>query len=161
LQSGLDALSGTYHFVSTVTIDGKPALVADGDRVGHGSRLTLTSSTGIISYVITPDASWAMPEGGTWQRLDDDPADVDTIAALRAPTAVRIASNDTTTVTLVVTVPQSSLGITGDVPAELTVAVVRGVVQALTYSTTANGKPAAVNSTFGPVQDASPVVAPV
>ena len=64
LQSGLDALTGSYHYVSTVTVDGAAALTAEGDRVGDGSRLTLTSSDGTVNYVITADGSWVMPEGG-------------------------------------------------------------------------------------------------
>src|SRR3954454_7801323 len=79
LQGALASLTTTYHFVSTVTLDGAVALVADGDRVGDGSRLTLTSGDGKVSYLITPDGSWVMPDGGDWQPLDTDPADADPI----------------------------------------------------------------------------------
>lgn len=160
LLSGLDALSSTYHFLSTVTVDGAAVLVAEGDRVADGSRLTLTSSSGVVSYVITPKGSWAMPEGGTWRQLDADPADVDTIVALRSPAAVRVESNAGGTVGLTATVPRSALGIAGDGTADLAVVVGGGVLRSISYSTTVDGKPANVTSTFAPAQDPSPVTAP-
>lgn len=161
LHAGLDALSATYHFVSTVTVDGAVVLVAEGDRVGDGSRLTLTGSKGAISYVITPQASWAMPEGGVWQQLDSDPADVDTIAALRSSAAARVDAVDADAVRLTVTVPPASLGIAGDGAADLAVRIVGGVVRSISYSSTAQGKPASVVSNFGPARDPSPVTAPI
>jgi hypothetical protein len=160
LKAALDALTGTYHFVSTVTLDGAVALVADGDRVGDGSRLTLTSKDGTASYLITPTGSWVMPEGGEWQQVDADPASADPIGALRTPTAVKGAATDGSTAHLDVTVPPAVLGVPGDAPVDLDVAVTSTVLSSVTYATTVGGKPATVTATFGPAQDASPVVPP-
>jgi hypothetical protein len=137
------------------------SLVAEGDRVGSGSRLTLTTSTGRVSYVVTADASWAMPEGRTWQQLDADPADVDTIAALRQPSAVRLEASDGTTTRLTVTVPRPVLGLGADGTADLDVSLVGGAVRSIAFASAVQGRPAQVTSVFGPAQDASPVAPPV
>jgi hypothetical protein len=153
-------LTTTYHFVSTVTLDGAVALVADGDRVGDGSRLTLTSGDGKVSYVITPDGSWVMPDGGDWQPLDTDPADADPIGALQAPAAVQATSNDGSTAHFAVTVPPASLGVAGDAPVQLDVAISGNLLSSVRYAATVSGKPATVTATFGPVQDSTPVAPP-
>ena len=160
LQQALDSLTTTYHFVSTVTLDGTVALVADGDRVGDGSRLTLTSNDGNASYVVTADGSWVMLPGGDWQELDDDPATADPIGALRAPSAVQATSTDGTTSHLSVTVAPASLGIAGDAPVELDVAITANVLSSVSYATVVGDKPATVTATFGPAQDPTPVGAP-
>jgi hypothetical protein len=160
LTTALDSLTTSYHFVSTVTLDGTTALVADGDRIGDGSRLTLTSSGGNVSYVITPDGSWVMPDGGDWQALDTEPANADPIGALRAPGAVRTKSTDGTTSHLSVTVAPAALGVAGDAPVELDVAITANVLSAVTYATTVGAKAATVTATFGPPQDATPIAPP-
>jgi hypothetical protein len=160
LNGALDALTTSYHFVSTVTLDGSVALVADGDRVGDGSRLTLTSNGGNVSYVITPDGSWVMPEGGDWQVLDTDPANTDPIAALRTASAVQTTSNDGTTSHLSVAVAPAALGVAGDAPVNLDVAIAGNVLTSVSYGTTVSGKAARVTATFGPPQDPRPVTPP-
>jgi hypothetical protein len=160
LHQAIDSLTTTYHFVSTVTLNGTVALVADGDRVGDGSRLTLTSSDGNVSYVITPDGSWVMPDGGDWQAVDADPANTDPIGALQAPAAVQPTSNDGSTAHFAVTVPPASLGIAGDAPVRLDVAITGNVLSSVSYATTVGDKSATVTATFGPAHDATPVAAP-
>jgi len=160
LQAALAALTTTYHFVSTVTLDGAVALVADGDRVGDGSRLTLTSGDGKVSYVITPDGSWVMPDGGDWQPLDTDPADADPIGALQAPAAIQATSNDGSTAHFAVTVAPASLGVAGDAPVQLDVGISGNLLSSVSYATTVGGKPATVSATFGPAQDPTPVAPP-
>jgi hypothetical protein len=160
LQTALDALTGTYHFVSTVSVDGATVLVAEGDRVGDGSRLTLTRTSAAVPYIITPGGSWVMEDGSTWQKLDADPASTDPINSLRSPTTVQLVSSDPTTVSLAVTVPPAALGIPGEAAVAVTVTLNGGVLAAVSYSATVNNKPASVTSTFGPAVDATPVVAP-
>jgi hypothetical protein len=160
LQQALAALTNTYHFASTVTLDGTVALVADGDRVGDGSRMTLSSNDGNVAYLITPDGSWVMPDGGDWQPIDADPANTDPIAALRTPASVQLTSNDGTTAHLAVAVPPAALGIPGDAPVQLDVAITANALASVSYATTVASKPATVTATFGPAQDATPVTAP-
>jgi hypothetical protein len=160
LQAAIGSLSTTYHFVSTVTLDGAVALVADGDRVGDGSRLTLTSNDGKVSYLITPDGSWVMPDGGDWQALDTDPANADPIGALQAPAAVQATSNDGSTAHFAVTVAPAALGVAGDAPVQLDVAITGNLLNSVSYATTVGGKAATVTATFGPAQDPTPVAPP-
>jgi hypothetical protein len=160
LQAALDSLATSYHFVSTVTLDGAVALVADGDRVGDGSRLTLTSNDGNASYVITPDGSWVMLADGEWQALDDDPATADPIGALRTPNAVQAKTTEGSTSHLSVMVAPAALGIAGDAPVELDVAITANVLSSVTYATSVGDRPATVTATFGPPHDPTPISPP-
>ncbi|MGZ4806983.1 MAG: hypothetical protein ACXV5U_11410, partial [Ilumatobacteraceae bacterium] len=127
------------------------------------ARVAVTSPTaGLVNYVITPAGTWLMPENGDWQADDSGAPAVDPIAALGAPTSVSVASNDGTTVQLVVSVPLSALGLPGDGDAPLQVAIVSGALSTITYSTTtSDGKPASTTTVIGPPVDTSPVVPPI
>jgi hypothetical protein len=160
LSHALDALTASYHFDSKVTVNGAVALVADGDRIGDGSRLTLTSSDSNASYVITPDGSWVMLPGGDWQALTTGPASTDPIAALRSPSAVTAKGGDAATSELSVAVAPAALGVSGDGAVQLDVTITGGVLSSVTYATTVSGAPASVTATFGPPADPSPVTAP-
>ena len=162
LQQAIAARGAGYHFNQTATVDGVVAITVDGDRLPTGARLAVSNSDGLVYYVITPDGTWLMPDNGEWE-ADDSPAPaVDPIAALSAPTSVSVASNDGTTVQLVVAVPFTALGIAGDGDAALQVSVVSGALTSIVYSTTtADGKAASTTVAIGPVIDASPVVAPI
>jgi hypothetical protein len=155
-------MNSGYHFNQTATVDGVPVLTVDGDRLVDGTRLTLTGEGGIVTYIITPDGSYALAEGGEWEALDATPDAVDPILALFAPTSVSVAANDGTTVQLAVTVPLTSLGIEGEGDAPVQVTFVSGALTNITYSaTTPEGRVAAATTVIGPVVDASPVVAPI
>ena len=161
LSQALDSLAATYHFDTNVTVDGAEVLVAAGDRVGNGTRLSVWASGGSVAYVVTPVASWVFPEGGEWETLDTAPGTTDPIGALRTPTSVTVLSSDGTNTTLSVTVPATSLGIPGTGDASLTVVVNAGTLTEITYATTIDGRAAAVRSVLGPVVDATAVVAPI
>jgi hypothetical protein len=162
LQQAIAATANGYHFNQTNTVDGTVALTIDGDRLPSGTRLAVSNASGLVSYIITPDGMWLMPENGEWELDDSDPPTIDPIAALGAPTSVAVTSNDGTTVQLAVTVPAASLGVadTGDAP--LQVSVVGGGLTGINYATTtADGKSASANVIIGPAVDASPVVPPI
>ncbi|MEO8265797.1 MAG: hypothetical protein ABI706_09845 [Ilumatobacteraceae bacterium] len=162
LQSAIAATGGGYHFNQTNTVDGVVALTVDGDRLPDGARLAVRGDAGLVFYTITPDGTWLMPENGEWEVDDSDPPTVDPIAAISAPTSVAVASNDGTTVQLVVNVPFAALGLTGDGDAPLQVSIVNGALTTITYSTTTpDGKAAAATTAIGAVVDPSPVVAPI
>jgi hypothetical protein len=162
LQQAVTATGAGYHFNQTATVDGVVALTVDGDRLPDGARLAVSSTAGLVFYVITPAGTWLMPQNGEWEADDSSPPAVDPITALSAPTSVTVAGNDGTTVQLAVTVPLASLGLPGDGDAPLQVAVVSGALSTIAYSTTtADGKVAATNTIIGAVVDASPVVPPI
>ena len=127
-------LTTTYHFVSTVTLDGAVALVADGDRVGDGSRVTLTSNDGNASYVITADGSWVMLPGGDGRS-----------STMIRPTPIRSvrcghravqakASDGTDRAPVGQRWPRPRSG-RGDAPVELDVAIPANVLSSVSYAT--------------------------
>lgn len=173
LATALDSLSGGYHFDTRVTVEGAEVLVAAGDRVGDGTRLTIWADGGSVAYVITPAASWVLPEGGEWEELDTPPATTDPIAALRAPSAVAVvppasaSPSDPAVTVFAVTVAGTALGIPAASGAERMVTVLAtvrdGALVELRYDTpmTDAASGAAVVSALGAVVDATPVVAPI
>ncbi len=162
LQQAIAAIGAGYHFNETATVDGAVAITIDGDRLPSGARLAVSNADGLVYYVVTPDGTWLMPDNGEWEADDSPPPAVDPITALGAPTSVTVAGNDGTTVQLVVAVPFTALGISGDGDASLQVSVVSGALTSIVYSTTtADGKAASTTTAIGPVVDASPVVAPI
>jgi hypothetical protein len=161
LQQGVATLGTTYHFRSSVVVNGAETLLAEGDRVGDGSRLDLTSGGATVGYVITPAGSWAQPEGGDWELLDVPPATADPILALGAPSAIGVLSDDGTTVRLRVTVSAATLGVGTEGTADVEVVITAGVISEVDYSTATPDGVASVATIFGPVVDPTPVVPPI
>jgi hypothetical protein len=161
LQQGLDAIAGGYHFDTRVTIDGGEVLVASGDRVGDGTRLTIWANGGSVAYVLTPAGSWVFPEGGEWEALDTPPSSTDPVNALRNPTSIAAVAADATTTVLAVTVPSTSLGVPTAGDSTLNVVLTSGAVSQISYTSTTNGQAAVVQSALSPVVDGTPVVAPI
>ena len=162
LQQAVAATGGGYHFNQTATVDGVVALTIDGDRLPDGARMNVSSDAGLVSYIFTTAGVYLMPDGGEWELDDSDPPADDPINALAAPTSVAVTANDGTMIQLVVTVPNSAVGIPAEGDASLQVAVVGGALSTISYSTvTAEGKAAATSVVIGPVVDPSPVVAPI
>ena len=162
LAAAVGALSTTYHFTTAITIDGATVLLADGDRVGDGTRLALTADAGLVNYIVTPEGSWVMPAGGEWEQLDSAPATSDPIAALTAPSAVAVAAADGVTTTLTVTVPAAALGLAAASPdVAVSCEVAEGALRRLRFESVVDGRPAVVTAELAPVVDGSPVVAPI
>jgi hypothetical protein len=161
LQAALVSLDAGYHFRTTVSISGTEVLVADGERVGDGTRLTIWSNGTSVAYVITPDGSWVFPEGGEWQALDTAPATTDPLLALRTPTAVTGSSTDGVVATLVATVAANSLGVPSDSTADVVISVNGSSLSDVSYDASVDGQTANVRSVFGPVVDPTPVAAPI
>ena len=160
LQQALDALAPGYHFTTTVTVDGAVTLVADGDRVADGTRLTINGNGGSVAYVITPAGTWALPEGGEWEALDTPPASVDPIAALRTPSAISVNSVEGTATRATATVPPTALGIPGGPDATVQLLFDANALTGISYATTVDGKAAAVDAVIGPLTDPTPVTPP-
>ena len=161
LRTAVSKLGTSFHFETTVKVGTTTAIDAQGDRVGTGSRLVLTSSTGVVSYVITDAGSWAKPENGTWSKLDIAPAQTDPLAALSNASAVEQVAASGTEVQLALTVADSDLGIGDSGNATLTVMLDGGRLSTISYATKVTGPSAVVVTQFGKVVDGSPVVAPV
>ncbi len=161
LAQALDGVAAGFHFRTAVSVAGTEVLVAEGDRVGDGTRLTIWSSGTSVSYVITPVGSWVFPDGGEWEALDSAPATTDPLEALRAAATVTGVSADGVTVTLTATVAASALGVPSEGTAEVQVVVSGATLQEVSYAAPVDGQTAAVRSVFSPVVDATPVIAPI
>ena len=161
LQASLDSLAAGYHFRTSVAVGGAEVLVAEGDTVGDGTRLTIWSNGTSVAYVITPAGSWVFPEGGEWEALDTAPATTDPLLALRTPSAVTGSSADGVAATLVATVAANALGVPSDGTADVQVSVNGATLSEIAYDAVVEGQTASVRSTFGAVVDPTPVVAPI
>ncbi len=161
LQASLDSLAGGYHFRTSVAVAGTEVLVAEGDRVGDGTRLTIWSNGTSVAYVITPAGSWVFPEGGEWEALDSPPATTDPLIALRTPSAVLGTSTDGVAATIVATVAANTLGVPSDGTADVRVTVNGPVLSEITYEASVDGQIASVRSIFGAVVDPTPVTPPI
>jgi len=157
----MDATASGYHYHAIATIAGAVAVEVDGDRVGDGTRLGVVRDGVAVQYVITADGTWVRPDGGDWDQLDTPPATSDPILALRTPSALTVDSVDGIAVHLTVSVPATSLGLTGDVVVPVSVVITGGELTEVVYSTTIDGQPASIDTVVGPAVDPSPVVAPV
>ena len=89
LTAALDTLATGYHFVTTVTVDGRTTLVAEGDHVAGTTQMTVTSDGSSTRYLVTRDAAWTRADGG-WQRLDSTGGLADPVSQLRSPRSVEL-----------------------------------------------------------------------
>ncbi|CAB4792552.1 unannotated protein [freshwater metagenome] len=161
LGKALEQLGTSYHFTTTAEVNGVRVLSAEGDRVGTGARITLTSDAGLVSYVITEAGSWAKPENGDWAELDIPPASADPISALARPSVVAKVPNPVEGVEYAAVVSLADLGVAGTGTATLVVTLVDGRITKVTYTTTESGQVAQVSSALGVVKDPGAVVAPI
>jgi hypothetical protein len=161
LAQGLASLTAGYHFSSVVTVGGVQTLAADGDRQGDSSRLVLSGDGGDVNYVITPQGSYAQPDGGDWQALDVPPATADPIAALNTPVAVTVVQADGGSVVLRVTVSAASLGVADSGNADVDVTLQNGAITRVGYTAPVDGGTATVTSNISAPTDTTPIVAPI
>lgn len=161
LQQALAGLQAGYHFTSLFTVNGAEVLKADGDRIGDSSRFSVTTNGALVNYITTPGGNFAQPDGGDWDQLTTQPAVVDPITSLNAPSAITVLSNDGSAVRLRVTVSAVTLGVGASGTADVDVVITDGAITELGYTTTVNGNVGSVANTIGPVVDSTPIVAPI
>jgi len=161
LKAAVATLGGTYHFLTTAQINGKTVLTAEGDPVGDGARLTLTSDAGSVLYVVTAAGSWAKPDNGDWAVLDVPQATADPVTALANPSAVAKVPDSPEGQDYAAVVANEALGVSGGGTATLVVTVLNGQVVKISYGSVVAKQAAQVTTVLGPVKNASPVVAPI
>jgi len=159
LNGALDALGTTYHFTTTASVDGATLVVADGDRVGDGTRLEISQGDASVSYVILPAGTWVKPGDGEWEQVETT-ATSDPIDALRTPKSVSVPPDGAGDV-LVVSVPGVALGIPGDDLVDVQVTLSGNAIVSLGYVTTIDGRSAEVRAVLGPAIDTNPVSPPI
>ncbi len=155
LSAGLDRYALGYHFVTIATVNGAVALSAEGDRVGEGTRLTVTTGGSTIEYVVTPESSWVFSDN-TWAELDETSPVTDPIGPLRAPLTLEVRSFDGTLSTVAATYPASALAIGADEPIEVLFIFESGNLRSMTYV----APTAEVRAEFSDLVDATPVTVP-
>jgi hypothetical protein len=162
LSSARTALGSNYHFTSTFVVNGAQTLVADGDRVGEASKLSITKDGATVNYVVLPTASYAQPEGGDWALQDTPPATADPISSLASPVAVGVLADGGKKVRLRVVVPANLLGVGTSGNADLEVVIVDGVLSEIDYGTPVKGGGvASVATVVKTLPNAQPIAAPV
>jgi len=160
LDEALGAFADGYSFVSEISVDGKVATLARGRRVGDGAEFTVAATGSTVTYRTVGTDAWVKRDGVDWTSVDGAKTDADPLAALRAPTVVKEGQPVQGAVSLVATYPATALGLTGD--RDLPVAIVihdDGTVEA-TYVLDTTAGPATSHTTFSPVTDTTPIVAP-
>jgi hypothetical protein len=159
LTATLDAIAGGYHFVTTATVGDVVAVSAEGDRVGEGTRVNVTTGGSTVSYAITPEGTWVFSDG-TWAELDQPAPAVDPVGALRTPTAVVVTSYGKGPTVLTGTYPASALSLAGDAPVDVALEIDGTTLRSITYVSTQNGAIATVRADVSPLADATPVTLP-
>ena len=159
LAAGLERFAPGYHFVTTATIGGAVAVVAEGDRVGSGTRLAVTSGGSTIDYVVTPDGTWVFADG-TWSELEETAPVNDPLGPLQTPLSVAVETFDAGSATVAASYPPAALSLPGDDPVEVIFTFTDAVLRSMTYVSTVNGVSAVVSADVGDLTDTSPVTLP-
>ena len=145
--------------MTTATVNDVVAVTADGDRVGEGTRVNVTTGGSTVSYAITPEGTWVFADG-SWAELDQPAPAVDPVGALRSPTehrrhVVRERSHRADRhVPGVGTVTRRRRRV--DVALEFDGTTLRSI----TYSSIQNDALATVRADVSPLVDATPVTLP-
>ena len=159
LIAAFDAIAGGYHFVTTATVNDVVAVTADGDRVGAGTRVNVTTGGSTVSYAITPEGTWVFADG-SWAELDQPAPAVDPVGALRSPTSIVVTSYGNGPTVLTGTYPASALSLAGDGPVDVALEFDGTTLRSITYSSIQNDAPATVRADVSPLVDATPVTLP-
>jgi hypothetical protein len=135
LTAALDTLATGYHFVTTATVAGRVAVVAEGDHVAGATQMIVTSGGASTRYLITSDAAWAQADG-EWHQLDSAQGLRDPIDQLRAPLSVTLVGTaDAATITA--HYPAAALGLPGDGQHAVELQLANGLIRSLRYASTA------------------------
>jgi hypothetical protein len=157
LQQSFDALASGYHFVTQATVNGTPALTAEGDQIAGSTRMTVTSQGKAVDYVVMPDGTW-VADNGTWQELDSPAPATDPITALRSPQSVTVAAYAPPQTTLTATYPSSALALPGDQPVDVSFELAGTTLTAISYATPDGTS--TVRTDIGAVANTAPITSP-
>jgi hypothetical protein len=135
LTAALDRLATGYHFVTTVSVDGEAALVAEGDHVAGTTQMTLTTDGASTRYLVTRDAAWAQADG-RWELLDSTRGLADPVSQLRGPRSVElVGSAEAATITALY--EAAVLGVRGAGERAVEFRLADGQITSLRYESTA------------------------
>jgi hypothetical protein len=135
LTAALDTLATGYHFVTTVTVDGKATLVAEGDHVAGTTQMTVTSGVSSTRYLVTRDAAWAQTDG-KWRQLDSAQGLTDPVSQLRSPLSVELFGT-AAAATITARYEAAALGVRGGDERVVEFQLADGLITSLRYASTA------------------------
>jgi hypothetical protein len=157
LQQSFDLLAPGYHFVTTASVNGTPALTAEGDHIAGSTRMTITSQGRSVEYIVLPEQTW-VADAGQWQELEQAAPASDPITALRTPESVTVASYSPELTTLTAAYPPSALNAPGDQPVPVTFELAGTTLLAIAYEVPGGGS--TVRSDISPLVDPTPITSP-
>jgi putative hemolysin len=157
LQQAFDQLAAGYHFVSTASVNGTPAIAAEGDQIGGALRQVVTSQGKTVEYVVLPEGTW-VAENGEWSELETAAPIGDPIVPLRSPLSVAVESSTPELTTLVAAFPAAAVGLPGDQPVNVTFVLAGTALTSIRY-TSPDGA-AVSETTISPLTDTTPITAP-
>jgi hypothetical protein len=159
LTASFDAIAAGYHFVTVATVNDVVAVTAEGDRVGDGTRVDVTTGGSTVSYAITAEGTWVFADG-SWSELDQPAPAVDPVGALRTPASIVVSSYGSGPTVLTGTYPASALSLAGDGSVDVALEIDGTTLRSITYASTQNGTPATVRADISPLVDSTPVTLP-
>ncbi len=160
LQASLAALAPGYRFESTVTVGGAVATTVTGRVLGHASEMVVDAASTTVTYRAVPPKAWARLEGAAWAELDAEAPNGDPLDALRDPQAVEVLADDDG-LRLRATYPARALGLAGDDPVAVVLALAPDGSLRATYTSTAASGTSVSETTFRAAPDQEPISAPI
>ncbi len=157
LQQSFDQLAPGYHFITTATVNGAPALTAEGDHIAGSTRMAITSQGRTVDYIVLPDQTW-VADNGQWQELDEPAPAGDPITPLRTPQSVTVANYTPELTTLYAAYPPGTLAIPGDQPVNVWFQMAGTTLLAIGYDVP--GGTSSVRADISPLVDTTPITSP-
>jgi hypothetical protein len=157
LDQGLAASSSNYRFSSVVLVGEQTLTSIAGVVDGTSVAAEITTGTGVLSYVRTPDGEWVTGADGEWAALEGEAPVSPPLAALADPVDLTLESGDEAR-----GVVTGRLGPAAG-PAEgvpFSLIIEGGVVTEIQYQVESSAGPAQVITTLSDIGSAGTVSAP-
>lgn len=157
LDQGLAATSSNYRFSSVVAVGEQTLTSIAGVVDGTSVAAEITTGTGVLSYVRTPDGEWVTGADGEWAALEGEAPVAPPLAGLADPVEVALESGDGAGGVITGRLGPAA-GPAEGVPFSLTID--GGVITEIRYQVESTAGPAQVVTTLSDVGSAGSVSAP-
>lgn len=153
----LAATSANYRFSSVVLVGEQTLTTITGNVDGGSVAAEISTGSGAVSYVRTPDGEWVTGADGEWVPLEGEPPVSPPLAALVDANDLRLESGDATGGVLTGLLGPAA-GPAQGVPFSLTIQ--NGLVTEIRYQVESSAGPAQVITTLTDIGVAGTVSAP-
>ena len=159
LRAALERYEAGYEYVSEAWVGGERAIRVEGRRVGNATYQTITSGDGAVEFLAVGGDEWARTPGEDWEIVTEDGAVRDPLGRLASPASVIGTVATATRTELDAAYPGDTFGLDDD---ELIIHLVLQDFQLVSasYETGDGAQRAMVETTFGPLEDSTPITAP-